>query len=472
MLPGRRADGCSCVMRMTWPSGTSSHKLVQHFVPNLGHSEIAISPDGRTVVACDKDGNLRLWDADTGVKKPPKAVNPDGYLSHIQFSPDGKALVTSGTYHSYRVWDAATLAETAVFGRPSKGESFPAAFSFDSRFLAILDNIDGSLQVWDVQTRKEVSRMSRTVEGRWLFIAAIHFDPKGNFLLTTEDRVVRKWDPRTGRPLTDPSRPHHDPSVLAVSGDGNALAVAYGLTIRVWDVKTAKERFSLPITSWGSQAAAFSRDSRRLAYTHDDQTVRICDAVTGKELAALGGHKGAVTAVAYSADGGTIYTVGADAMLRVWDAATGQERQAHGLKTPYINFQFFPHENSATVRRDNFSPDGRTLTTRFAWTERKPSNERNYNIRVWHYNTATGERIFLKANDPVLFAFAWAPDGRTYAGVVERNGLSLFDPATGEPITRLREPRGNLSSTRLAWPIRRTGGFWRRPAVKWSRFGM
>src|SRR5438270_13791891 len=71
---------------------------------------------------------------------------------------------------------------------------------------------------------------------------------------------------------------------------------------------------------------AFSSDGGRLASASQDGTVKLWDVASGREAYTLTGHQGTVTAVAFAPDGATAISAGRDRVLKIWDAARGTER--------------------------------------------------------------------------------------------------------------------------------------------------
>jgi WD40 repeat protein len=64
---------------------------------------LAYSPDGKIVVSAS-EGNIRLWDADTGQPLGGPFEGKEQSLRDVAFSPDGKTLLAASE-HSIRFWD-------------------------------------------------------------------------------------------------------------------------------------------------------------------------------------------------------------------------------------------------------------------------------------------------------------------------------------------------------------------------------
>src|SRR5262249_10098556 len=68
--------------------GAVKHALTGH---QDSVTDLAFSPDGKTLASCSEDATVKLWDVETGEGS---TLNPDwdGTLRSVAFSPDGKWL--------------------------------------------------------------------------------------------------------------------------------------------------------------------------------------------------------------------------------------------------------------------------------------------------------------------------------------------------------------------------------------------
>ncbi len=107
---------------------------------------VAIDPTGGVIATASADGDLRLWDANTG--RPLRRIRdaggtPTARTTSVAFSPDGARLV-SGHESSARVWDART---GHLLATVPTSFVFAVAFAPDGARVAAGDRA-GVVRVW------------------------------------------------------------------------------------------------------------------------------------------------------------------------------------------------------------------------------------------------------------------------------------------------------------------------------------
>jgi WD40 repeat protein len=304
---------------------------------------------------------VKLWGARDGLDVR-ILRNRDRFFFSVAFSPDGCFLLTGGgglrqgkpIPGEMKLWSLASGQELHTFKGHTRAV-WNAAFSPDGRRLASASN-DGTVKVWDAESRKELFTLQATTwkpppgkEIRPEFTAratAAVFTPDGMRLVTAgTDGTVKVWDASSGRELLSlkGSVTLHDSSV-AVSPDGQRLAVVGSEGIKVWDAGTGAEVLSLKGPFSG---VAFSPDGRRLA-AGGGGIVTVWEAAGGTVIRTLTGHTVAVRSVAFSPDGRRLVSGGGEndkaGEVKVWDLGSGQELRT--LQTP------------SQVQRVAVSPDG------------------------------------------------------------------------------------------------------------------
>ena len=275
-------------------------------------TSLAVSPDGKTLVAIGQKGPARVIDL---VSHKIRAVIPNAGIAYptVAFSPDGQTLAV-GTCKDLSLWSAATLervlklsfgyvATTKIAFSPAGGllayaarprwdldggdvtvlkyttgepvARFPGAggqvaFSPDARLLA-MGGSNGVTTVVELTTGKTVARL-RQRGVLWTMV----FTPHGHGLLTSygDDDVLDLWNldsQQVARSLTG-----HTDWIwqIAFSPDGRTMAtVSNDETVRLWDVATWQTRDILRGHDHPIWAVAFSPEGRRLFTGASDEDV-------------------------------------------------------------------------------------------------------------------------------------------------------------------------------------------------------
>ncbi|MFF2548494.1 trypsin-like peptidase domain-containing protein, partial [Kitasatospora sp. NPDC058063] len=202
-------------------------------------SEVAFSPDVRTLAATGPNLKLQVWDVATG-ETVPAFTNQEISTRLVKFSPDGRTLATATDNGKVQVWDVATgkVVSTFIDPNPSAPLSSPV-FSPDGRILATSNKL-GEVRLWDIATGTAIT----TITTRAKLDVAVVFSPDGRTLAITEGSdLVRLWDVATGKVVStfiDPS-PSARLFSPVFSPDGRILATSNKLgEVRVWDLATGR----------------------------------------------------------------------------------------------------------------------------------------------------------------------------------------------------------------------------------------
>ncbi|MEG4922361.1 hypothetical protein Q5690_18065, partial [Microcoleus sp. F10-D1] len=95
-------------------------------------------------------------------------------------------------------------------------------------------------------------------------------------------------------------------------------------TIKVWDLTTRNELFTLKGHSESVNAVAVTEDGKRGISGSSDKSIKVWDLTIGKELFILKGHSNSVNAVAVTPDGKRAISGSSDKTIKVWDLSSGK----------------------------------------------------------------------------------------------------------------------------------------------------
>lgn len=305
---------------------------------------VAFSPDckllatmsGR-VVGGRLFGEVKLWEAATGKERITISVDTGYVSSSVIFSPNGKTLAWGCSDGTMTLFDVASEKVALSFQAHQASHNVEAvAFAPDGETLAT--GGVGLVKLWDVKSGKLQAEFPKKVKSSVISLA---FAPDGKTLASggwidvngvADPGVVILWDFPSGK-----QRAMLEGAFLRAVGsleftsDSTQLAVGpWGGPVRLWDVRTLKERTALirsaPEYDFPIRIA-LSRDSKTLAEVGGDATIRLWDVATGEERAVLKGHKGAVTCVAFASDGRSLVSGGHDETVKVWELAPSSENK-------------------------------------------------------------------------------------------------------------------------------------------------
>ncbi len=318
-------------------------------VGSVGVPALAFSPDGSTVLAAGWDGGLRLLDAASGKDRATARPGPGG-IGDFDFTAGGKVLFTFGGANDLSLWDAATgkLIRRLHEGKywdwasgPPPDRVGPAACSPDGQTLAVGHR--GATHLWDLSGRAR----PRTLEG--VGTGCLAFSPDGK-LLARGNRDLVIWDARTGRKLHEiPTDRGSGVYVLGFSPDGRLLVTAGGdRVVRLWDPVSGRQVGKCEPHPQYVRAVSFSPDGQTILTYSDDMIFRVWEVETLTVRARVHRAHNYLGRFAVSPDSRFVILNGVASALHFFDTLTGQLVHRHPIPDdrPYAYV---------------FSPDGRAL---------------------------------------------------------------------------------------------------------------
>jgi RNA polymerase sigma factor (sigma-70 family) len=458
--------------------------------PRWYATDLAYSPDGKTLAMATQEPAVQLWDLATG--KLVRGIDAHNnqvdlgeatkrFAMAVAFAPDGKSVASAGRERIV-ISEAATGKDLVAWAK-AKAWVLGLAFTPDGRTLVGADE-NAKVYVWDAATGKE----RFVLEGGWI-ARSMALSPDGKTVAVgTVYSTLDLWDVTTGKKRFQEEEAHDAPvHAVAFSPDGRLLAsTGENNHIHFWDAATGQHVRRLKGQSAGS--VSFSPDGKRLATLWVyNKTARVWDVAAGEELFQLA-HPGAdeTPAVAFAPLGNILVSVewkrptppedaksAGTARLHVWDAADGRHLRDILLSDCKPNcLAVAPGGRLAavggfrstlwlcelesdkevltlpglghTLKALAFSPDGRTLVT----------GSQDRRVRIWE--AATGKEILsLPGHKRPVTAVAFAPGGRVVASADGDHvgqdppgpqGIRLWDLVAGKELARLEGHDSDVAS--------------------------
>lgn len=197
---------------------------------------IAFSPDGKTLAigsgAPSRDGDITLWDSETGALKQTFAGRHSDTVLCLAWSPDGKLIASGGADKQLRITDTATGKLLKTFEGHTH-HVMGVSWRADGRVLAS-SGADNVVKVWDWikgERRKNLDGWDKEV-------TSVHYlGTSSRLVATSGDKQVRALGEDASSPATLPGTTDFMHG-SAVSRNG-ALLVAGGedSVLRIWEIK-------------------------------------------------------------------------------------------------------------------------------------------------------------------------------------------------------------------------------------------
>jgi WD40 repeat protein len=421
-------------------------------VPRSSINDLALSPDGQTLVTIDSylTNSVKIWDIAT---ESQLGALPTTNLTTYRciFRPNGELLIT-GADRSVVLWNADTGQQIRSFQGITNSTSIALDLWFPNNDTLAATCTDGSIFLWNFAT----TDLLKAVEGDPVFAttgapgdfltasshvdynirlrqlpggetirtfkghttsshSAVAFSPDGKYILSAgSEGATRLWNRQTAEPVREFIGSPAGTVTAAFSSDGSKILTTIGLpnpSARLWKTETGEIVRDFAWTGSWPISAALSKDESKIAVGAQDLNVRIFDTATGALLHTLS-HTSWPSRLSFSPAAPLLATGSADSIAIIYNHQTGQ--RIH---------DFFA--NAGPISAVQFSPNGDTLL--IAWQDGL--------IRL--YSTSTFE---LRKEFFVQFGFldsaAYSPDGQyIITGESFPNFVAtIWDAETAEPL--------------------------------------
>jgi WD40 repeat protein len=267
-----------------WPNMNIATLAAEHIVGTL-------SPEHTVFTGKTGDDRFNLYDFASGkllgrLQVPAKQESTYGGF----FAPGGKFYVLTSidakglVYRLYAVPSGKLLFQLPNLFLPPNAALRPVAFSADGQLVAV-HAMDSAIYVLATADGKLVRQLGQSTGTENVQLANLAFSPDGKSLASwvDADHTVRLWDLKTGKERLHITGLKKRVAVhFAWSPDGRMFAVGSS-KIQVWELATHKLRCEYIGHEGEIRALAFSADSRLLASGSTDTTVLIWD-VTGTRI--------------------------------------------------------------------------------------------------------------------------------------------------------------------------------------------
>jgi WD40 repeat protein len=276
--------------------------------------KLTFSPDGTQLAVGGSAARAYLWDLAT--EKATGMLKGGGPLIHVEFW-EGH-LVGVGNKSDLRIRNLATGIERSV---PS-GMLYITGVVVVPQ-LRMLIGVGANPQwqrgVWAWTLPDFQPAWDYRGREAGLYPYALAISPNGETLAVAGASGIYEFNPRDGKPRDPLSAASPNVRRMAYSPDGRWLAAAAETHLHVCDISTGVQVLDVPNGRRHWFATAFSPDSRLLAACSADETVRIYRTDTWNEAADFNWGIGPVRDVVFSPDGMRAAAGGDKGQIVLWD---------------------------------------------------------------------------------------------------------------------------------------------------------
>ena len=432
------AIGASCGMLyqgtgaavQVWRADAQTSTWREHFGDTAGTARVAYGNDGSVLASWGTDGVVRILDSQTGEDLRHFRPLGDSYGnggSSLAITPDGRLLVaidrrvTSAALSGLQVWSIADAKLEKRVSTENDRVPIVMAVSPDGR-QAVLGGQDRTINVWDLQTSHMVKQ--GTLDAT---ILALAFTPDSRRLVATVNGGVGVWDidhQALVRRYTADGRGRVED--VAVSADGRIIAAIQDLsgTVYGWRYHT-----SLPeLLAW-IQASRYV-PQLTCAEREEFGTLKRCGG-DGKALPAV-----SLAAVVVPPQPAAVPTPTKSA-----GPTLAEQLRARAATLPQPQIVDSPAANYIvqrdTVRSVSLSRDGRFLVTaaggEAASDDAMAARSNDNSAALWDARSGALVRRFVGHTKPVHCAEP-SPDGRFLVTCSDDKQLILWDVASGKAL--------------------------------------
>ncbi|BAY76875.1 WD-repeat protein [Nostoc linckia NIES-25] len=419
-----------------------------------GITSVVFSPDGCCVATSDTNGEIYIWDANSG-KQLFSCKEHNSWVWSVVFSPVHPVLASCGQDHTIKLWDTTTGKYLkTLYGHTSI--VIALAFSPDGLLASASD--DRTVKLWDLTTAECVQTLEhtscvwsvafhptgktlatagednaiklwnletgccvQTLKGHQHWVKAIAFSPDGQRLVSGSfDGMVKLWDLSTGVWMCVTTLLGHTGFVTSVTfspKDDVVASSSYDQTVKIWDIHTGKCLDTLKKHTNRIWSIAFHPQGHLIASGGDDHTARVWEVSTGQCIKTIQGHRNAIYAIAHSRQQNLLASAHEDQTIKLWDVNLNAPQQ---LKVGLQPFRVL-HGHSNRVFCVAISPNRQFLA----------SGSADRTIKLWSPNTGKCLNT-LHGHGSWVWAIAFHPDSNLLASASHDHTIKIWDVNSGE----------------------------------------
>ncbi len=360
----------------------------------------AWSPEQEVFASGGADGNIILWEADTGRIHYVLSGHTSS-LNAIKFSPGGEFLASAGADGTIKIWNITSLEEERTLTGHTDWVT-DLDWSPEGDYL-VSSSWDRTVRIWNASSGENLF----TFDDYPGWVRAVSWSPEKNLIASGEGQEIKIRDLETEEIVAEISDRYSRGRITALSWSPEGKLLAAGDdsgTARIINSEDWSTQKSLDPAARAVNSLKWAPDGRMLAASGDHREISLYS-INNWEEKRLKGHSEYVPSLSWSPAGDRLVSGSRDRSVRVWsleDLAAIYSREGH---TDMINSL-------------KWAPDGSYLAS---------SSEDN-TIRLWQPPEPDSKKHLRGHINPVE-DISWAPDSRILASASQDEAVIVWDTA-------------------------------------------
>ncbi len=328
------AIGCNNGAILTWDVSLQKFTQKKLKISPDRVNYLAFSPDGKTLLSCQPNAKVSLWNVESGKMLNQLPVAPYRLVTATFLANEGR-IITTEKSNEIKIWDAKSLSLLATLTGHSKNITQLSFHKKTGKLLTAGEDL--AARLWDIAT----GRQSAIFSGNAHLIKSIDISPNHSlYLINNSSDAV--WVYKTGNNSPVARLAAHKGSINSAvfSHDSkNILTASTDQTMKTWDAQKGSVISTFTNIKSASLNAVYNEnDSLILTMGRSNLLLHLLDAGTGKELRNfIGPKKEAINAFDIQKDGSKIISASNDGTAIIWDAVKGGMLQKLKVFSPGIN---------------------------------------------------------------------------------------------------------------------------------------
>ena len=322
-----------------------------------GAYTVSYSPDGRFIATGGVNGKVNLWNT-ISRKLENDQIEHKNSITDIAFSPTNSQIVASASEDGeIKVWDINTGKKRVLGKQPQENRVSRITFSPNGKIIASVSSESDSIILWPLKGKEKKYQLNQHRDK----VSRVAFSPDGEKIASASiNGKICLWklegDDSFSKPIFPCFFHAENKNIRDISFSKNSKTIASSSadgTVKLWNLDNApfKDEPSKVFDDLDTTVnrIIFSPDSKTLATANEDNTIKLLS-IEGQELHTLQGHNGAVKDISISPDNRSLVSVSLDQSVRLWDL------NKLPLKQTFIN-------HSRAVEGLDFDPNNHAIVS-------------------------------------------------------------------------------------------------------------